>query len=454
VKSMRGRRGRPSAVFRLLTLGTLLCLSFIARQVWACACCDGQSKVTPLGWSAEGELLVRHEEFRGCEPKKKLEVYAVEHTAPTTCYDLLGDPNRRVPCSKVVSDWEKKEKPSSALASFADEPTSVSALSLSARYTVTPDGAFRKAALEIFLNGSTGAPLLRLSTHEYEYQSPDGAEPVVFPLEVTVLPAPTSPRKAFVIVRGMDDNPGIGHRAFVTRWVSLPPDATTVPGVAWVRAIPRYGSPNAEAAPRAASRENGAGLAALKAGKPAAAREHFEKAVVAEPSHVFARYNLACALSLEGALVPALEQLTELLTRAPEPVRKERRERAQVDPDLLALREHPAFQTLVCGGRCQELPAVNTLGAPSALTNAPSSGSPLGSQPNESSTVDVPSSPTSKLESTSAPQAKEGSCGLGPHVAPRPFWIVAAMFLALVCGLRLGHRHSTSTHHSARHPLS
>jgi hypothetical protein len=346
-----------STLWHAIAVAFAIVLDLVAAQpALACACCDGRTEVEPLGWSANGRrLLLRREDLAGCERSLSLAVHAVGGTGPLGCYDLLGNPDQRVACEDVTRDWERKPRPSRQLARYAGALRSVPPGRIAASYSVASDGDYRKAELAVYwLGAHSPRKLAELSVHEYHYSSPGDGGDELFPLEVAALIAPGAPRRAALLVRGMDESPGIGHRGFRVLWIELPEEAppVTAPGIAWVRAIPSFTSLPIDEAQAHAAQLNKNGLAELRAGRPPNARRSFETAVAWRPAHVRARYNLACTLALTGEPQAALLQLRELLSNAKPQIATERRARAAVDPDFATLHDSPEFQQLICGGPC------------------------------------------------------------------------------------------------------
>lgn len=395
----------------------LCCASWLAAErAWACACCDGESQVEPVGWSKAGELILRHEERKGCEHRVMLEVYNPGGSTPARCHDLFGDPNQRIACDKVSAPLEGKPKSAASVQQGLQLPRGVDPAKLQGSYLVRPAEGQRPGKLSV-LDVSTASPkaLLQLNVNEYEYRPPADEPTELFPLEFIVLPvpkvdgAPSAARKAAVILRGMDTMLGIGHRGFVVKWIALSQNLDAVGSATWVRAVPSYRSP-AASEPVRAPQLNTAGLALLERGKPGAARSSFEAALQWNPAHALSRYNLACTLARENQPRAALYQLSELFESASKDIVSERRTRALADADLATLRSDPEFDRIVCGGPCPSeapAPAASTV-ASSALSTASTPPSAVTSAPAATSspalTSQVPSAPT-----TAPP--KEG-CGV------------------------------------------
>lgn len=338
----------------------MTCLSswFAAERAWACACCDGESQVEPLGWTKAGELILRHEERKGCEHRVMLEVYNPGAVTPARCHDLFGDPSQRIACNKVTAPLEGKPKSAANVQQGLLPITSANPAKLQGSYFIRPAEGQRPGKLALIdVTAASPKSLLQLDVNEYEYRSPADEPTELFPLEFIVLPMPkaeggsNADRKAAVIVRGTDTMLGIGHRGFVIKWITLDQHIGAVANATWVRAVPSFRSP-AASEPARAPQLNTAGLALLEKGKLSAARSSFESALEWNPGHALSRYNLACTLTRENQPRAALYQLGELFSNADKSVVSDRRARALVDSDLAALRSDPEFERVVCGGPC------------------------------------------------------------------------------------------------------
>ena len=97
---------------------------------------------------------------------------------------------------------------------------------------------------------------------------------------------------------------------------------------------------------QAARKRNLAGLAARRRGDHAAARAAYEAALAADPSYVWARYNLACEDALQGDRAAAVARLLQLHQMA---VPEARRALAKVarDPDFASIRDDPTVAALL-----------------------------------------------------------------------------------------------------------
>lgn len=118
-------------------------------------------------------------------------------------------------------------------------------------------------------------------------------------------------------------------------------------------------SPNAQAA-QAAEGLNSAGIRRFKAKDYARAIALLRQAVVTDPAHLLARYNLACALSRHGRQAAARAVLQSFKDAPDCPGCQVRLVRARTDRDFADQRADPAFQAIVTGAR---LPAVDAQAA-------------------------------------------------------------------------------------------
>jgi hypothetical protein len=356
VPGLTSRSWRPA----LATALALALATATARRAEACGCCDGTSEMAPVGWNAKGDgLLLRNEEHRGCARRVALQVRPVDGKGPASCFDLLGDPDKRVACKDVGHDWERKPRSSKEEQVYARSVAAVGPEAVRARYTVTHAAdPQRQAKLDVSLLGSAGwTTVHRWTGIEYPY-APENDDPAtLFPLEVSLWPVPARPATYAVVIRGFDEAPGTGHRGWALGWVRTPAAAGTAAGeapsggVSWIRAVPTPASLSWE--PERAGGLNTRGVKALAAGDARAAVTHFEDALRHAPAHVLARYNLACAEAKSGWQARALATFTELMTTGISGrARAERKQRAQVDADLASLRPLPAFRKLVCDKAC------------------------------------------------------------------------------------------------------
>ena len=229
---------RPASTLPLLMVLAILSSASVAD---ACACCDGYSKRKALRWSKDGKrLLVRADIVRGCQPTKALEVWSVGAAKPDHCFDLLGDPNKKVACNKLTSSWHKKAKASKVPAAFGRAATSIRKRLVRAVYRHSGKGEARPVLLTVRVRVKRRwRTLHRLKLYEYLYTPPSDKPSKLFPLEVALLPAPavkTKPkakakgrasstsrsRRAALIVSGDNTEPSIGHRGARIVWVTLP----------------------------------------------------------------------------------------------------------------------------------------------------------------------------------------------------------------------------------------
>jgi hypothetical protein len=90
-------------------------LTWQTQVAEACACCDAKYRRTPVGWTeAGGAILIDAFDTEGCEPRRRLEIWPVGAKEPSGCYDLYGDPEKKIDCAKVQPAYRPKDiaKPS------------------------------------------------------------------------------------------------------------------------------------------------------------------------------------------------------------------------------------------------------------------------------------------------------------------------------------------------------
>jgi tetratricopeptide (TPR) repeat protein len=110
-----------------------------------------------------------------------------------------------------------------------------------------------------------------------------------------------------------------------------------------------------------ASSFNSDGLEALQNGRLEQAIRLFENALNRDRWHLLAKYNLACALALNGDSEGAISTLNELSRWTHEGI-PERMRRAAVDDDLISLREDRNFRLITNYTRVQLLNGAGTSG--------------------------------------------------------------------------------------------
>jgi hypothetical protein len=114
---------------RILWLVLVAAIVGRVQTAEACACCDATFSRAPIGWSAEGALLIDTADTHACEPKKRLEVWPVDAKEAAQCYDLFGDPEVEIACKDITSAWGKANAKKTSVAAkkkFAKAPTRLS----------------------------------------------------------------------------------------------------------------------------------------------------------------------------------------------------------------------------------------------------------------------------------------------------------------------------------------
>ncbi len=80
--------------------------TFPCAKVFAGACFDSDTEIEPIGWNAKGtKLLVKVTSTTACETAFFLSELAIGQSMHTVCYDLLGEPNRKMDCSAVSREY-------------------------------------------------------------------------------------------------------------------------------------------------------------------------------------------------------------------------------------------------------------------------------------------------------------------------------------------------------------
>ena len=382
----------------------------------ACACCDSTSRVEPIGWSPSGlSLLLRHETHQACERKIMLEVHNVGSGSAAACHDLLANPEKRIECSTVSSDYEKAPGRSSQESIYSGKLRSIDPSSLELTHPM-PDQGDPLTPIPYQVRLARSATVLaKLELHLLNGEYASGP---TLP-EVVVLPVPRQERAA-VFVRGIDTAPGTGHQGWLLRWIPLKgtENLPLVDGVQWTSGA---GAGSGHGNKVASTRENNAGFKLHQQGKYAEAARHFLAAVDADPEGAWlSRYNLACAYARMNQPDKAMATLQVLFAKAPAEQAEKRRKRAKVDEDLVSLRSRPDFQALVCGGAC----------ASAALASAPHGGAAATTVAPVASVVPVAVAPT-PAQPEEPKQSGLLSCGASP--AP------GAARWGAVCWLALGY---------------
>lgn len=373
---------------RTLSLLILVGALAIPNIAEACACCDGGEERTILAWSASGRSALVEMRTVGCVASAAYEIWEVGHDAPVRCFDRYGDPERAIACDALVDAWDVHDggpegvplATSRRLATRFPQPARpLASTHLHATLTPAPDpedSTARRVRLEVLVmrgssttgttttgatatgattsttsattSGTTGtvATPRVLTTRELylgrpeDYSVPEEEERTDDLISVRVWPSPNG-RDAIVEVNGENADPGTGffpvHLSFV-RLDESTASLGTVERTSSVLAAPAYAatSPNADAR-RDAARFIRRGLALHRTGDFASSSTLFAWALMADPSSVGARYDLACALARLGRPAAALALLTELRVADCRRCRVLLR-RATTDPDLESVR--------------------------------------------------------------------------------------------------------------------
>ncbi len=333
----------------------------------ACACCDGRTSRSAVGWSTTGKtLLVRNEDWTRCENSASLELWRVGRERPARCYDLFADPDRRIACGDVApassEEFEPTPKSSRVESKFTPATPIDPRWVRSWRRADPVDDLAEDFGLETHTvvvevwTGDAWHEVWRGHAGESRYPGAADEPELSAPLAVELWPTPAGDRAALLLRHDYDD-PGIGHFYDRVIWVTLPeatgalPDLRAV-GPSWqAESIPAFVPPVGwHGERRRSARENSRGLRLHRKGKFGAAAPHFIEALRFDAGNVMARYNLACALARVGLVERSLSVLEELARAAAEgscPKCGPRIERAATDEDFAGVRGDPRFRAIV-----------------------------------------------------------------------------------------------------------
>jgi hypothetical protein len=96
-----------------------LALALRGNSASACACCGAKFRRIPVGWTdAGGAILLDAYDNEACEHKRRLEIWPIGAKAPSGCFDLYGDPEKRIPCEEISWGKDKQPKTSSKTTLF------------------------------------------------------------------------------------------------------------------------------------------------------------------------------------------------------------------------------------------------------------------------------------------------------------------------------------------------
>ncbi len=317
----------------------------------ACACCDGHTRIEPVGWSSQGDkLLVEIEQVAACEPSRYLSVLSVGKIVGEECYDLAVAPNKRIQCSEVSSypAWEKKPKKSMVVSRFRHAAVALSPSQVRARSSFPGgDGSVRTTIVEVYWQskwrqmwrGQLGVGI----------GIGGGEEPKVPPHIVKIFPSPKG-RRAVLFIANHYIRDNNGHLDTHLSWIELPHGFKTRKrnhsGKRSILDVPVPDWDQRKEADRKSSQEaNASGLKLHRSRKFVQATEMFISALKSDPANAMARYNLACSLNLLGLQARALGQLQQIAA-AKCPKCSARLKRATQDEDLASLWSHPLFRSM------------------------------------------------------------------------------------------------------------
>jgi hypothetical protein len=341
----------------LAAAGVVLCPT---QEVQACACCDGWTNRTVIGWSKSGKsVLTGSDGNLGCESFNRLGVLRVGKRGAKRTYELPArkakQPTKRHRATRFFPLPARQLDPG-----LVRVRTKVVRIKLNSGFAVplqSLNGAQRGERVTVeLLQGGRWSKVWSRIVLPYTPSDPSGAQPEEdlhqVPLRVELWPAPDK-QHALLVLGGHETMPGIGHKSTSLHWVKLPATAT-------VRLVASTGSALSFAVPaparkrarsvlaRAARRRNSAGMALHRKGKHNASADRFYQALRFDPAHTLARYNFACALARLGHSARALGILAELKKQGCKRC-LEQLKAAASDPDLASLRASPRFKALTGG---------------------------------------------------------------------------------------------------------
>lgn len=345
----------------LAAVAAMLALPSVAE---ACACCDGGNTREVVGWSGETALV--RQRGLACEDTLSFEIMRAGRPEPIGCFDAYGEtPSRRTACSENETGYDRFDdgdaRPTTTprASEYASPPLQLAATHVHATLEAGPatERGAPLSTLRVFLwSYGLWQPIYERSLHlgHPDYESFDGDVPIALTdeqqiselanqnVQVRVWPAPSG-RRALVEVSGHDVSPGTGHFPEELVWVPLPASSLSLPRVAddadgLVVAVPAMSTPHVDSVTRqTARRANALGLRYHNARNYVQAAFWFTQALMVNPAHVVARYNLACALARQSRIEPAFEVL-RIIQHSQCPRCQERMNRARVDEDLRSLR--------------------------------------------------------------------------------------------------------------------
>lgn len=204
-----------------IALAALIAISLPLRAQ-ACTCCGGNSGAAPIGWSASGgSLLVEQLTRYHCRSSSRLEVWRRGQSAPATCFDLYGDPERAIACANATftEDTSVVARRSARVGSFPLEARALPSRLVRVVAVPIPREGLRPVQLEV---QSRGRWLRVWSGDVYiENDYYDGVGSVYF----DVWPSPPT-RTALLRIQGEIDPARRGHDHPYVRtrwiWITLP----------------------------------------------------------------------------------------------------------------------------------------------------------------------------------------------------------------------------------------
>ncbi len=193
----------------------------------ACACCDSITTYTPIGWTdAGGALLIQMKSNEACELADQLEIWHVGKPA-AGCYDLYGNPEKRVECGSPHSPPASPPGHSSRVKQFPRKPVQLDARGFRVTETQLPgDGSLRSTRIAVDVVGRDGPQRVWVGVVE-SYAGPAHVDEAHIigsdspaPITISLFP---NPRRDRALLRIAYMRPGIGNTDAKLVWVELPP---------------------------------------------------------------------------------------------------------------------------------------------------------------------------------------------------------------------------------------
>jgi hypothetical protein len=196
-----------------MRLALLAVAALISRveDASACICCDSKYRRVPIGWSeAGGAVLIQAYDSAECEHKYRLEIWPVGAKEPSGCFDLLGDPEKKIPCANVTKGLPRdRPKPSTQTKTFPKPPAQLDASKVRMSIKrVDPDSSYeQRVTVEVDL----GKGWTRVWNAVIQPADPPRASVTVWP----------NARKDRAVMLLKYVAPGLGNETVDVHWVEL-----------------------------------------------------------------------------------------------------------------------------------------------------------------------------------------------------------------------------------------